>query len=220
MRRLLVIIIGLLAAWLGAAAPIGALASPTTTAAHGHDSHHRVVTISLATTERGPPAADDRYAIEAAVDHRSHGASARPDRATPPVLFAYDHPALLVRVDRTSGTTQGQGQVLSADLASISGTRIAAKGADEALAGVDDVLGGLSKGQQSTVRTVGSDAELQDVYATLSRGGNPVEVSGYKGLWIERPDGVRIGLRDVSKSGGRTIDIRYPDGTIRKVHIE
>ena len=96
----------------------------------------------------------------------------------------------------------------------------AAEGADEALAGVDDVLEGLPKGRQSTVRTVGSDAELQDVYTTLSQGGTPIEAPGYKGSWIERSDGVRIGLRDASKSGGRTIDIRYPDGTIRKVHIE
>ena len=99
-------------------------------------------------------------------------------------------------------------------------TGVAAKSADEALAGIDDVLGGLSKGKQSTVRTVGSDAELQDVYTTLSRGGTPIEVPGYKGSWIERSDGVRIGLRDASKSGGRTIDVRYPDGSIRKVHIE
>ncbi|BCW69141.1 hypothetical protein NicSoilB8_01850 [Arthrobacter sp. NicSoilB8] len=102
----------------------------------------------------------------------------------------------------------------------LKGAGTAAKGADEALAGVDDVLNGLSKGRQSTVRTVRSDAELQDVHGTLSRGGTPIEVPGYKGSWIERPDGVRIGLRDASKSGGRTIDIRYPDGTIRKVHTK
>lgn len=33
-------------------------------------------------------------------------------------------------------------------------------------------------------------------------------------------DGVRVGLRDASKSGGRTIDIRYPDGTTGEIHIE
>ena len=84
---------------------------------------------------------------------------------------------------------------------------------------VDEALRGLPKGRQPNVRTAGSDAELQDVYDTLSRGGTPIEYPGYKGSWIERPDGIRVGLRDASKSGGRAIDIRYPDGTILKVHI-
>lgn len=44
-------------------------------------------------------------------------------------------------------------------------------------------------------------------------------------FWIEAitsadPNGTRIGLRDASKSGGRTIDIKLPDGTTRKVHID
>ncbi|MBO9521879.1 MAG: hypothetical protein J7518_10105 [Nocardioidaceae bacterium] len=98
--------------------------------------------------------------------------------------------------------------------------RRAAKSADEAVAGVDDVLSGLGKGRNSGVKTVGSDAELSEVYGTLTRGGTPIDVPGYKGTWIERADGVRVGIRDASKSGGRTIDIRYPDGTTRKVHIE
>lgn len=99
-------------------------------------------------------------------------------------------------------------------------TGVAANSADEALPALDDVLGGLSKGRSSGVRTVGSDAQLDEVHTTLTRGGTPYDVPGYKGTWIERSDGVRIGLRDVSKSGGRTIDIRYPDGTTGKVHIE
>ncbi|MGL5930113.1 MAG: hypothetical protein ACRCY8_14370 [Dermatophilaceae bacterium] len=84
---------------------------------------------------------------------------------------------------------------------------------------VHDVLGELPKGRSSTVRTVRSDAELGEVYRTLSQGGKPVDVPGYKGTWVERADGVRVGLREISKSGGRTIDIRYPDGTIWKVHV-
>lgn len=97
---------------------------------------------------------------------------------------------------------------------------VAVKSAGEGLAGVDDVLGGLTKGRNSGVRTVGSDAEIDEVYGSLTRGGAPLDVPGYKGTWIERRDGVRIGLRDASKSGGRTIDIRYPDGTTGKIHIE
>lgn len=99
-------------------------------------------------------------------------------------------------------------------------TGVAAKSADEALAGVDDVLGGLAQGRNSGVRTVSSDAELDEVYRSLTRGGTPVDVPGYTGTWIERGDGVRVGIRDAFKSGGRTIDIRHPEGTTRKVHIE
>jgi hypothetical protein len=109
-------------------------------------------------------------------------------------------------------------QVAEAEVATGAATSRAV--ATEAAGGsVDDVLGGLAKGKQSTVRTVASDAELQTVWDDLAAGGSPVEVPGYKGSWVERPDGVRLGLREASKSGGRTIDIRYPDGTIRKVHV-
>jgi hypothetical protein len=77
----------------------------------------------------------------------------------------------------------------------------------------------LPKGRSSGVRTVGTDSELGDLYGTLSRGGTPVEVPGYKGSWVELPDGTRVGLREASKSGGRTIDIKLPDGTVQKVHV-
>jgi hypothetical protein len=34
-----------------------------------------------------------------------------------------------------------------------------------------------------------------------------------------RPDGVEVGLRFESRSGGATIDVRYPDDQMRKVHV-
>jgi hypothetical protein len=37
---------------------------------------------------------------------------------------------------------------------------------------------------------------------------------------VELPDGTRVGLRDYSTSGGKTIDIFMPDKTRVKVHIE
>ena len=58
-----------------------------------------------------------------------------------------------------------------------------------------------------------------DLHRTLSRGGTTIEVPGYNGSWVKLNDGTRIGLRDASKSGGRAIDIKMPDGTSRKVHI-
>ena len=104
--------------------------------------------------------------------------------------------------------------------AGVGGTRAAANAKSGVSRSVDDVLGRLSTGRNSGVRTVGSDAELDAVYASLTRDGKSLDVPGYNGSWIERSDGVRIGLREASKSGGRTIDIRYPDGTTRKVHIK
>jgi hypothetical protein len=85
---------------------------------------------------------------------------------------------------------------------------------------VDDVLNELPAGRNPGVRTVGSEAELDRVHRELTQNGRPIEVPGYPGSWTERPDGVRIGLRDSSKSGGKTIDIRYSDGTTEKVHAE
>jgi hypothetical protein len=80
-------------------------------------------------------------------------------------------------------------------------------------------MGGLSPGRQAHVRTVSSPAELQTVYDDLATGGLPTEWSGYKGTVVRRPDGVEVGIRGSSSSGGATIDIRLPDGTTQKVHI-
>jgi hypothetical protein len=37
---------------------------------------------------------------------------------------------------------------------------------------------------------------------------------------IERSDGTQIGIRGSSSSGGATIDVRLPDGTMQKIHIQ
>ena len=95
----------------------------------------------------------------------------------------------------------------------------AAKAGRGAGRGAGDVLEGLPRGRQPHVRTVGSDDELRSVYDELAAGDKPVDVRGYPGKWIERPDGTRIGIREGSKRGGATIDIRRPDGSIGKVHI-
>jgi len=97
---------------------------------------------------------------------------------------------------------------------------VAPSAAVDALRGVDDVPDDLPVGRQSTVRTVASDAELQSTYDAFTTGATPFERSGYPGTWMRRADDVEIGLRTASRSGGRTIDIRFPDGTTRKIHIE
>ncbi len=91
--------------------------------------------------------------------------------------------------------------------------------ATEEAAGVEDALSGLAEGRSPSVWTVDSEGELNALHDELTAGGQPVEWSGYKGTVIERTDGVRIGIRGTSTTGGATIDIRLPDGTMQKIHI-
>jgi hypothetical protein len=87
-------------------------------------------------------------------------------------------------------------------------------------AGITETLSGLKAGRSSGVKVVGSEAELDALYGRLSAGGKPATPPTYKGSMVELPDGTRVGLRGVSASGGKTIDITLPDGTIRKVHVQ
>ena len=86
---------------------------------------------------------------------------------------------------------------------------------------VGEVLGGLAKGRSPDVWTVNSQDELNAVFDEMTAGGQPAEWSGYKGPVIERSDGTQIGIRgSSSRGGGATIDIRLPDGTMQKIHIQ
>lgn len=85
--------------------------------------------------------------------------------------------------------------------------------------GVRGALRELPRGRNSGVRTVKSEVDLVDFFKRITQGGRSVEIPGYRGSWSELPDGTRIGLREASKSGGRTIDIKFPDGKIGKVHV-
>lgn len=84
---------------------------------------------------------------------------------------------------------------------------------------VDEVLNRLPKGNQSFVRTVPDEGSLQSTFDELTQGGTPTTWKGYDGSVYELPDGTQIGMRDSSTSGGATIDIRNPDGSINKIHI-
>jgi hypothetical protein len=54
----------------------------------------------------------------------------------------------------------------------------------------------------------------------MSAGGKPATPPTYNGTMMELPDGTKVGLRNVSTSGGKTIDIFLPDGKYTRVHIE
>lgn len=84
-----------------------------------------------------------------------------------------------------------------------------------------EVLGEVPTGKNPGVRTVGSDAELQASYDQMARGGEVIRRPGYREEWVRQPqpDGTEIGLSESSRSGGRTIDVRHPDGTTEKVRI-
>jgi hypothetical protein len=84
---------------------------------------------------------------------------------------------------------------------------------------VKSILDSLPKGNQSDVRTVDSDAALQALFDQLSAGGTPLVRPSYDGQWYQLDDGCQVGIRNASKSGGRTIDVRSPDGRTWKVHI-
>jgi RHS repeat-associated protein len=80
------------------------------------------------------------------------------------------------------------------------------------------LLAELEAGNSSRVSVVQSSEELESLFSKLSQGGTPVE-SSYPGELVELPDGTTVGLRGTSSSGGPTIDIKLPDGTIQKVHV-
>lgn len=86
---------------------------------------------------------------------------------------------------------------------------------------VVDAISSLQAGRRSNVRTVASEAELDELWARLSEGGSPVTGSTYRGREVLLPDGTRIGIRPDSTSGGPTIDINRPgSGNPIKVHVQ
>jgi hypothetical protein len=115
--------------------------------------------------------------------------------------------ALLNAASGPSSVTSGGGEPLGGDAGASPETEVRA------------ALQRLPKGQNSGVRTVGSEEDLVALYKQLTQGGRPFEAPGYQGSWSVLPDGTRIGLRDLSKTGGKTIDIRFPSGEVGKVHI-
>jgi hypothetical protein len=85
---------------------------------------------------------------------------------------------------------------------------------------IGDALSGLRSGRNSGVKIVESAEDIEDLFGHLSSGGKIVESTTYPGRLFELPDGTTVGLRTQSKSGGPTIDIKLPDGTEHKVHVQ
>ncbi|WP_269767618.1 RHS repeat-associated core domain-containing protein [Acidipropionibacterium acidipropionici] len=89
---------------------------------------------------------------------------------------------------------------------------------------VDDILGDLPRGdaKKSKSYEVDSEEELEDVWKQLTEGEHTdAHWRGHaEGESIRRSDGVEVGIRNHSKSGGSTIDIRIPgESKMRKIHV-
>lgn len=111
MRRLLVLIVGFLASWLGAALPaVGAADLPThpeLVQAYAYDADGASAPYDTA-IDRGPPTSGytDRAAHHA-VDRWSRGTSASQSESTTSSTYAYDRPAKVAQVAPDAGMTWG-----------------------------------------------------------------------------------------------------------------
>jgi hypothetical protein len=79
---------------------------------------------------------------------------------------------------------------------------------------VDDVLRQLPRGKHTHVKLVESADELDDIFRQLSVDATPRARATYPGKMARHPDGTTIGIRP-----DYAIDIKLPNGDIRKVHI-
>jgi hypothetical protein len=84
---------------------------------------------------------------------------------------------------------------------------------------VHDIVDPLPPGEQPHVRQLPTSAEIRALYARLTENGTLATPPTYPGTSHLLEDGTRISIREISSSGGTTIDIRYPDGSVQKVHL-
>ncbi|MBU3060133.1 hypothetical protein KO481_01145 [Nocardia sp. NEAU-G5] len=76
---------------------------------------------------------------------------------------------------------------------------------------VEEILNArTSPGKTDPHREMGTDDEIRELYKDLTKDGKPMDVGTYPGEGSQLPDGTQIRIRDGSKSGGVTIDIKYP----------
>ncbi|AMY18027.1 hypothetical protein A3Q40_00619 [Rhodococcus sp. PBTS 1] len=75
-------------------------------------------------------------------------------------------------------------------------------------------------GKNPPFRQVDTPAEVASIYDRVASEGRVLDVGRYPGTGVVLPDGTELRYRQDSKSGGPTMDIRYPDGSIVKVHVK
>ena len=77
----------------------------------------------------------------------------------------------------------------------------------------------LPRGKNATTKVVDSERDLRDLFGTMTRDAARLDPGTYPGTRWLREDGVEVRLRETSTSGGATIELVFPDGSWRKVHI-
>ena len=86
---------------------------------------------------------------------------------------------------------------------------------------IREILSGLPGkiGKSGPIKTVPDQKALDELFELLSKGGKSIDPKSYPGVVKELPDGTLIRRRPGSNSGGATMDITLPDGTMIKVHL-
>lgn len=176
MKRLLVLLVATLAAWLGAGAPAPAIAIPTNvqwSPVYDNDGGFISATPTSATSERGPPPSYGYASCPDAVDRRSRGASARPDGPTPGEARTYDDITVLARDASVTSTTGGHVGVPRGDVSSPERTGVATNAGEDVWK-----LRPWTRGDKIEDALAGSD------YASWDRVG--AENNGYFPWWTSR----------------------------------
>ncbi|UTS87459.1 hemagglutinin repeat-containing protein [Rhizobium anhuiense] len=75
-------------------------------------------------------------------------------------------------------------------------------------------------GTSGKAYNIKSETELTSLFSRLTVGAKDVGAKNYDGTMKMLPDGTRIGLRETSETGGKTIDIFPGKGTPYKIHVE
>jgi hypothetical protein len=85
---------------------------------------------------------------------------------------------------------------------------------------VHDAFDPLPDGRNEPVKTLPTPEEIRKAFEDLTQNA-PLEdpPTTYPGLRRVLDDGTKIGLREGSKFGGPTIEVVYPDGTTREIHL-
>ena len=76
-------------------------------------------------------------------------------------------------------------------------------------------------GKSGNAFNVKTETELNGLWGRISSEAKPMNAQNYNGMMRELPDGTRMGLRNASETGGKTIDV-FPNGGSNgyKVHID
>lgn len=129
LRRLVVLMLGILAAWLAPVAPAGAVVIGHASQGHAYvyDAPDYDAPGRAAAQERGPPGLGYPATAHDAVGPRVRGASPRPEVITSGPTTTYAMRAQFVHMTRAAGTTLASEQADVAPLLSLARSEVAAK---------------------------------------------------------------------------------------------